>query len=82
VGRLGTITPVAELEPVQLAGTTVKRASLHNFEYIRERDIRKGDTVVIEKAGDISPQVVSVLSEKRTGLEKSISAPSSCPICE
>ncbi len=82
VGRLGTITPVAELEPVQLAGTTVKRASLHNFEYIRERDIRKGDTVVIEKAGDIIPQVVSVLSEKRTGLEKSISAPSSCPVCE
>jgi DNA ligase (NAD+) len=82
VGRLGTITPVAELEPVRLSGTTVKRASLHNFEYIRERDIREGDIVVIEKAGDIIPQVVSVLSDRRTGLEKSISAPSSCPVCK
>lgn len=81
VGRLGTITPVAELDPVQLAGTTVKRASLHNFDYLQERDIREGDVVVIEKAGDIIPQVRKVVTESRTGREKPISRPSKCPVC-
>ncbi|AEH50992.1 NAD-dependent DNA ligase LigA [Pseudothermotoga thermarum] len=81
VGRTGTLTPVAELEPVQLAGSTVKRASLHNFDYIREKDIRIGDTVLIEKAGGIIPQVVEVLEEFRTGEEKPIVPPSTCPVC-
>ena len=61
VGRLGTITPVAELEPVLLAGTTVKRASLHNEEEIHRKDIRIGDKVIVEKAGEIIPQVVNVV---------------------
>ncbi|NDD47467.1 MAG: hypothetical protein EBZ31_03835 [Flavobacteriia bacterium] len=65
VGRLGTITPVAELEPVLLAGTTVKRASLHNEDEIHRKDIRPGDTVLIEKAGEIIPQVVNVVNPNR-----------------
>jgi NAD-dependent DNA ligase len=64
VGRLGTITPVAELDPVQLAGTTVKRATLHNEEEIQRKDIRVGDRVVVEKAGDIIPQVVNVVLQE------------------
>jgi len=81
VGRTGTLTPVAELEPVRLAGTTVKRASLHNFDYVKERDIRIGDTVIIEKAGEIIPQVVKSIVEERKGDEKQINPPTSCPIC-
>ncbi len=81
VGRTGTLTPVAELEPVRLAGTTVKRASLHNFDYVKERDIRVGDTVIIEKAGEIIPQVVKPIVEERKGDEKKIEPPSTCPIC-
>ncbi len=81
VGRTGTLTPVAELEPVRLAGTTVKRASLHNFDYVKERDIRIGDTVIIEKAGEIIPQVVKSIAEERKGDEKQINPPTSCPIC-
>jgi|UniRef100_A0A7V3VSA3 DNA ligase (NAD+) len=81
VGRTGTLTPVAELEPVRLAGTTVKRASLHNFEYVKERDIRVGDTVIIEKAGEIIPQVVKPIIEERNGEEREIESPSSCPVC-
>ncbi|MGC8545587.1 NAD-dependent DNA ligase LigA [Athalassotoga sp.] len=81
VGRTGTLTPVAELEPVRLAGTTVKRASLHNFDYVKERDIRIGDIVIIEKAGEIIPQVVKSIVEERKGDEKQINPPTSCPIC-
>ncbi len=81
VGRTGTLTPVAELEPVRLAGTTVKRASLHNFDYVKERDIRVNDTVIIEKAGEIIPQVVKPVVEERKGDEKQIEPPLSCPIC-
>ncbi|RAM61222.1 NAD-dependent DNA ligase LigA, partial [Mesotoga sp. SC_3PWM13N19] len=82
VGRLGTITPVAELEPVQLAGTTVRRASMHNFDFVRERDIRILDTVVVEKAGEIIPQIVKSIPDKRSGVEKPIEPPSECPICK
>lgn len=81
VGRTGVLTPVAELEPVQLSGTVVRRASLHNFDYIEEKDIRVGDWVYIEKAGGIIPQVLYVNTNKRTGLEEKIQIPESCPIC-
>ena len=81
VGRTGTLTPVAHLEPVSLAGTTVSRASLHNEDEIRRKGIRKGDWVVIEKAGEIIPQVVEVVKEKRTGAEKPFRMPSRCPAC-
>jgi DNA ligase (NAD+) len=81
VGRMGTITPVAELEPVELEGTVIKRASLHNFDYIKQKDIRIGDYVLIEKAGGIIPQVVHVITELRNGTEKEVIAPSKCPVC-
>ncbi len=81
VGRTGVLTPVAVLEPVKLAGTTVKRASLHNFDYVEERDIRIGDVVLVEKAGEIIPQVVKSIKEERTGKEITIEVPKSCPIC-
>jgi len=81
VGRLGTITPVAELEPIQLAGTTVKRASMHNFDFVREKDIRIFDTVIVEKAGEIIPQIVKSIPEKRTGAELEINPPPQCPVC-
>lgn len=81
VGRSGAITPVAILEPVNLEGTVVKRASLHNFDYIKEKDIKIGDYVYIEKAGGIIPQVVSVIKEMRTGDEKEIVPPEKCPVC-
>ncbi len=81
VGRLGTLTPVAELEPVTLSGTTVRRASLHNQDEIDRKDIRIGDRVLVEKAGEIIPQVVSVLKEKRTGKEKKFTMPEKCPAC-
>lgn len=82
VGRTGAITPTAILEPVLLAGTTVQRASLHNEDLIKEKDIRIGDHVVVKKAGDIIPEVVQVLVEKRTGVEKPYSMPTHCPECE
>lgn len=81
VGRLGSITPVAELQPVQLAGTTVKRASLHNEDEIHRRDIRPGDTVVVEKAGEIIPQVISVVNPDRSGRPAPFKMPSECPAC-
>ncbi|WP_126992462.1 NAD-dependent DNA ligase LigA [Thermosipho globiformans] len=81
VGRTGVITPVAILEPINLEGSIVKRASLHNFDYIKEKDIRIGDHVYVEKAGGIIPQIVSVIKEKRTGKELEIEVPKSCPIC-
>ncbi len=82
VGRTGAITPVALLEPVLLAGTTVKRASLHNQDYMVEKDIMIGDRVIIRKAGDIIPEVVKALPEKRTGREKPFTMPGACPACE
>ncbi|MCR9133339.1 MAG: NAD-dependent DNA ligase LigA [bacterium] len=82
VGRLGTITPVAELEPVLLAGTTVKRASLHNEEEIQRKDIRIGDTVLVEKAGEIIPQVVSVVNPNRNDRSEPFEFPSTCPACD
>jgi DNA ligase (NAD+) len=81
VGSTGIITPVAEFNPIHLEGTTVKRASLHNFEYIKERDIREGDYVLVEKAGGIIPQVIGPVIEKRTGDEKEIVPPEKCPVC-
>ena len=81
VGRTGVITPVADLEPIQLAGTTVKRASLHNFDYIKEKDIRIGDWVFVEKAGGIIPQVVKVITKLRNGSEREIKPPEKCPVC-
>ncbi|MDG5765958.1 NAD-dependent DNA ligase LigA [Balneolales bacterium ANBcel1] len=81
VGRLGTITPVAELEPVQLAGTTVKRATLHNEDEIRRKDIRAGDQVMVEKAGDIIPQVVSVVNRDSSRRGDPFDMPEECPAC-
>ncbi len=81
VGRTGTLTPVAHLEPVFLAGTTVSHASLHNQDEIERLDVRIGDWVVIEKAGEIIPQVVSVVEEKRTGHERKFHMPEKCPEC-
>jgi DNA ligase (NAD+) len=82
VGRTGVVTPTAILEPVRVAGTIVRRASLHNEDLIKEKDIRIGDQVVIRKAGDIIPEVVNVLLEKRTGEEQPYSMPTHCPSCE
>ncbi len=81
VGRLGTITPVAELDPVLLAGTTVKRATLHNEEEIRRKDIRVGDRVVVEKAGDIIPQVVNVVLQEDGQRGEPFKMPENCPAC-
>ncbi|MDR6225895.1 NAD-dependent DNA ligase LigA [Desmospora profundinema] len=81
VGRTGAVTPTAVLDPVTLAGTTVKRASLHNEDIIREKDIKIGDHVIVKKAGDIIPEVVGVLTEHRTGEEKPYSMPTECPEC-
>ncbi|MBT2696085.1 NAD-dependent DNA ligase LigA [Bacillus sp. ISL-40] len=82
VGRTGVITPTAILEPVKVAGTTVQRASLHNEDLIREKDIKLGDKVVIKKAGDIIPEVVNVLADHRTGEEVEFHMPTHCPECE
>jgi len=81
VGRTGTLTPVAEMEPVGIGGVTVRNASLHNMDEIQRKDIRIGDTVVVERAGDVIPYVVKVISEKRTGREKKFVMPSQCPVC-
>jgi DNA ligase (NAD+) len=82
VGRTGVITPTAILEPVKVAGTTVQRASLHNEDLIREKDIKIGDKVVVKKAGDIIPEVVNVLADQRTGEEADFYMPTHCPECE
>ena len=81
VGRTGTITPTAILEPVRLAGTSVSRATLHNEDFIREKDIKLFDHVIVQKAGDIIPQIVEVVKEDRTGDEKDFAMPSVCPEC-
>ena len=81
VGRTGALTPVAIFDPTFLAGTTITRATLHNEDEIKRKDIRVGDTVIIEKGGDIIPQVVKVVKEKRTGKEQKFSIPKTCPVC-
>lgn len=81
VGRLGTITPVASFDPVQLAGTTVSTASLHNFDQVARLGVRLGDTVMVEKAGEIIPQVVQVIHEKRPACAKKVEVPRRCPAC-
>jgi DNA ligase (NAD+) len=81
VGRTGTLNPLAHLEPVNIGGVTVKRATLHNEEEIARKDIRIGDTVVVQRAGDVIPQVVSVLSDRRDGTEQIFTMPDACPSC-
>ena len=81
VGRTGVLTPTAELEPVRIAGSTVSRATLHNIDNITSKDIRIGDTVIIQKAGDIIPEVVEVVKEKRSGEESVYTMPEKCPVC-
>lgn len=81
VGKTGAVTPVAKLEPVQLAGVTVQNVSLHNEEFIRGKDIRIGDTVLVERAGDVIPYIVKALDELRTGSELPIAYPKNCPVC-
>ncbi len=81
VGRTGVLTPVAIMEPVQVGGVTVARATLHNIDYIREKDIRLGDRVVIQRAGEVIPEVVSVLTDARDGDEIPIEPPTQCPAC-
>jgi DNA ligase (NAD+) len=81
VGRTGVLTPVAELEPVSLAGSTISRATLHNEDHLRGKDIRVGDTVIIEKAGEVIPAVVGVVLLKRTGTESAFEFPKTCPEC-
>lgn len=82
VGRTGAVTPVAKLEPVAVGGVTVSSISVHNEEYIREKDLRIGDAVLIERAGDVIPQIVKSLTDARTGIEKKIVFPKNCPVCK
>lgn len=81
VGRVGLLTPVAELEPVGIGGITVKRASLHTDDIIKAKDIRIGDTVLVERAGDVIPDIVMPIIEKRTGEEREFVMPAECPVC-
>jgi DNA ligase (NAD+) len=81
VGRVGLLTPVADLEPVSIGGITIKRASLHTDDIIRAKDVRIGDTVLVERAGDVIPEVVMPIVEKRTGKEKEFRMPDKCPTC-
>src|SRR6187401_204594 len=82
VGRTGAVTPVAKLEPVGIGGVTVSSISIHNEEYIKEKDLRIGDQVLIERAGDVIPQIVKSLPEVRNGKEKKIHFPDQCPVCK
>ena len=81
VGRTGTLTPVAHLRPVKVAGSTVARATLHNLDEVRRKDIRIGDHVVLQKAGDVIPEVVRPIVEQRTGAEREFEMPATCPVC-
>lgn len=81
VGKIGAITPVAKLEPVELAGVTVESASLHNEDFITERDLRLGDQVIVERAGDVIPYIVKALKDVRSGSEEPIRFPENCPAC-
>jgi DNA ligase (NAD+) len=82
VGRTGAVTPVAKLEPVNVGGVTVSSISIHNEDYINEKDLRIGDSVLIERAGDVIPQIVKSLGDTRTGREKKIHFPDKCPVCK
>jgi DNA ligase (NAD+) len=82
VGRTGVLTPAASLEPVEIGGVIVKQATLHNFDYIAEKDIRIGDRVMVKRAGDVIPYVIGPIIETRTGSEKSFEPPEVCPICQ
>ena len=81
VGRTGVITPMAILEPVKFAGSTISKTTLHNEDFIKEKDLKIGDTVVIQKAGDVIPEISKVVKEKRTGKEKDFEMPRVCPVC-
>ena len=81
VGRTGVITPLAILEPVKVAGSTISKTTLHNEDFIKERDIKIGDTVIIQKAGDVIPEIVKVAKNKRTGEEIDFEMPTVCPVC-
>ncbi len=81
VGRTGVITPMAILEPVKVAGSTISKTTLHNQDFIKEKELKIGDTVVIQKAGDVIPEIVKVIKEKRTGEEKDFEMPTICPVC-
>ncbi len=81
VGRTGAITPMAILEPVKVAGSTISKTTLHNEDFIKEKDLMIGDTVVIQKAGDVIPEVVEVIKEKRDGTQKHFTMPAKCPVC-
>ncbi len=81
VGRTGTLTPVAVLEPVKVGGVTVSRATLHNFDELKRKDIRVGDWVLVERSGDVIPQIVKSIKERRTGTEKRKGIPKKCPVC-
>ncbi|HEV8488369.1 MAG TPA: NAD-dependent DNA ligase LigA [Candidatus Limnocylindrales bacterium] len=81
VGRTGTLTPVAHLRPAKVAGSTVARATLHNLDEVRRKDIRIGDTIVLQKAGDVIPEVVRAILDRRTGEEREFEMPATCPVC-
>lgn len=81
VGRTGAITPMAILEPVKVAGSTISKTTLHNEDFIKEKDLKIGDHVIIQKAGDVIPEVVKAIKEKRTGEEREFSMPTKCPVC-
>ena len=82
VGRTGTLTPVAHLTPVKVAGSTVARATLHNLDEVRRKDVRIGDQVVLHKAGDVIPEIVRPITERRTGDEREFEMPATCPVCD
>jgi DNA ligase (NAD+) len=82
VGRTGAVTPVAKLDPVYIGGVTVSSISIHNEDYIREKDLKIGDTVLIERAGDVIPQIVKSMPELRTGAEQPVRFPRNCPVCK
>lgn len=81
VGRTGVITPMAVLEPIVVAGSKISKTTLHNEDFIKDKDLKIGDTVVIQKAGDVIPEIVKVVVEKRTGEEKDFEMPKTCPVC-
>ena len=81
VGRTGQVTPVVILKPVRVAGSIISKTTLHNFDFMKEKDIQIGDTVVIQKAGDVIPEVYRVLKEKRDGTQREVKIPDVCPVC-